>query len=71
LRTFSKAFIIIDALDEMADEQASLGSFTAALKTLPDNAFLLLTTRHIPAIEADFSEAHKLEIRAMDQDVSA
>ena len=39
------------------------------LRALPSNTQLLVTSRHVPSIEAGLIEPQRLEIRASDKDV--
>jgi len=69
VRTFSKAFIIIDALDECPEINGTRMSFLTEVRKLQPSIHLLVTSRHIPAIEREFREATRLEISASDEDV--
>lgn len=70
VRMFSQAFLLVDALDEYKEEDGARKKFLAALKELSAGVRLVVTSRWIPAIESDFSEALKLEIRADSEDVA-
>ena len=70
VRMFSQAFLLVDALDECKEEDAARKMFLAALKELRAATHLVVTSRWIPAIETEFSQALKLEIRA-DSDAVA
>lgn len=68
---YSKVFIVIDALDECADDGGAreilLSEFNALQTTNPMN--LIVTSRPILKIEQKFQKAIQLEIRASDSDV--
>ena len=68
-QTFSKTFIVIDALDEYEEMDRTRDSFIASLKTIQPHVNLLLTSRRVPAIENEF-EAPKVEIRANEADIN-
>ena len=70
VRMFSQAFLLVDALDECKEEDAARKMFLAALKELSAATHLVVTSRWIPAIETEFSQALKLEIRADSEDVA-
>ena len=70
VRMFSQAFLLVDALDECKEEDGARKRFLAALKELSEGVRLIVTSRWIPAIESEFSEALKLEIRADNEDVA-
>jgi hypothetical protein len=68
---FSKVFIIIDALDEMGDDQGETRMLATELQNLPKNVFVMITARPIPAIEAEFPTAIQMQISATDEDVES
>ena len=69
-RMFSRAFLLVDALDECKEEDGARKRLLAALRELSVGVRLVVTSRWIPAIESEFSEALKLEIRADNEDVA-
>ena len=69
-RMFSQAFLLVDALDECKEEDGARRRLLAALRELSADVRLVVTSRWIPAIESEFSEALKLEIRADSEDVA-
>ena len=69
VRRISKVFIIVDALDECPESNRTRKSFLAEIRKLQPTVHLLITSRHIPAIEREFETAAKIEIRASDEDV--
>ena len=68
-RMFSQAFLLVDALDECKEDDGARKRFLAALRELSTSFRIVVTSRWIPAIESEFSEALKLEIRADSKDV--
>ena len=70
VQMFSQAFLLVDALDECKEEDGARKRFLAALKELSAGVHLVVTSRWVPAIESEFSEALKLEIRADSEDVA-
>ena len=69
-RMFSQAFLLVDALDECKEEDGARERLLAALRQLSGSFRLVVTSRWIPAIESELSEALKLEIRADNEDVA-
>ena len=69
-RMFSQAFLLVDALDECKEEDGARDRLLAALRELSTSFRLVVTSRWIPAIESEFSEALKLEICADSEDVA-
>jgi len=66
---FSKAFIVVDALDECSEVNGTRGRLLAALRTLMSSANLLITSRDLASIAADFRGTKRLDIHASDDDV--
>jgi hypothetical protein len=71
ISTFSKAFIIIDALDECSEDNGTRSSLLSALRSLSGNIRVLVTSRDIPSIniEQDFFGTRRLDIRAEENDM--
>ena len=68
---YAQVFIVIDALDECADDNGTrraLLSEIRNLQTLIDTRFMA-TSRLIPKITQEFAEDLTLEVRARDEDV--
>jgi hypothetical protein len=67
----SRAFIIIDALDECQISDGCRQQFLSALFSLQAKcgANLFTTSRHIASIEKEFEGNVKMEIRASEEDV--
>ena len=71
MNSCTKAFIVIDALDECIDSKTRLKlvkEFTA-LQTQQGKVRFLTTSRSIPDIVAEFDGTPTIEIRADDGDV--
>jgi hypothetical protein len=66
IRSYSKVFVIVDALDECTDD-ATRTALLATLKDLPVNLFV--TSRYSLTIEEKFDGVKRLDIRAHDNDV--
>jgi hypothetical protein len=71
VRSFSKVYIVIDALDEcLSDLNANiLDNFLTALKKLPHHVHLLFLSRVDPSIELKVDANSKLEIVAKEDDI--
>ena len=67
IEALPKVFLIVDALDECSEGTRDL--MAAELMDLPQNAYLLVTSRPLPTIERDYEFGARLEIRATDEDV--
>ena len=67
LKRYSKTFIVIDALDEVSESADIRTVLLEELRSCPVN--LLVTSRHDPTIEKQFSEAQHCEIHATDEDI--
>ena len=68
IKALSKAYIVVDALDE-SDEGQTRAEFLAELQRLLPDIRLLVTSRHSVSIENAFENDARLEIRANDEDV--
>jgi hypothetical protein len=66
---YTKAFVVVDALDEFATENEFRAKFLEELRSLPDNVKLMVTSRNITSIEQLFHGASRLDIRASDEDL--
>src|SRR3984957_11857169 len=69
IRTYSKIFIIVDALDECREDDATRALLLEALRSLPPQVNLMVTSRNLPSIGRDFEGAKRLHIRAKDDDM--
>ena len=67
---FSQAFLLVDALDECKEDDGARQRLLAALRELSASFRIVVTSRWVPAIESELSEALKLEIRADSEDVA-
>jgi hypothetical protein len=66
----SKVFIVVDALDECREDDASRAKLLKVLRLLPKNVNLMVTSRNLPTIAEDFDKAERLDIRATGEDVT-
>ncbi|EDU40458.1 ankyrin repeat domain containing protein [Pyrenophora tritici-repentis Pt-1C-BFP] len=64
-------YIAIDALDECRDSDGTRRLFLARLRDLQagQDVRLVTTSRFIPQVETEFKQAHRLEVRASNEDV--
>ena len=69
IRTFSKVFIVIDALDECPEGDEIRLTFINAIKKLVSRSDVLVTSRSIPAIEHELGGVDRLEIKASEGDI--
>ena len=69
--SFSRIFIIIDALDECEECNRCPARFLSAIFTLQAKTAvnLFVTSRHVPNIEQEFIGSTSLEIRASSDDI--
>ena len=65
----SRAFIIVDALDECNESNGTRSGLIAELLSLPPTTYLLITSRHVLSIEEKLNQSPRLEICASDTDV--
>lgn len=66
---FSKVFIVVDALDECSEIDGTRAKLLAALRSMPSTVKLLITSRDLPSIAAEFREANRIDINANDEDL--
>lgn len=71
LRGFSKAFILVDAMDECAEANGVRDSFLALLQGLvkEPNVRLMITSRPLTVVKTVFSSITEIEIQASDGDL--
>ena len=69
LTAYSKAFIIVDALDECDETSGTRRDLITQLLRLPPNISLMITSRNVPSIQHKLSHFCRLEVRASDADV--
>lgn len=70
-RTYSRVFVVVDALDECQKLDGSQSKLISELLSLRATveANILMTSRIIPEIAARFSDAVRMEIRAHESDI--
>jgi hypothetical protein len=66
--TYSKVFVLVDALDECPEGGIREG-LISELRALSLTVKLLVTSRDIPSIAQHFHDAKRLDVFADDQDV--
>src|SRR3984957_8289480 len=71
IRTYSKVFIVVDALDECREDDTTRAMLLDVLRSLPGQVNLLVTSRDLPLIARDFEGAKRLHLRAKDDDIRA
>lgn len=64
---FSSVFLVIDALDETADDQGIRTTLLSELESLPIK--LLVTSRYDTSLERKFEDAARIDIEATADDV--
>jgi hypothetical protein len=64
-----KVFIVVDALDELSEENRARTEFLKAIHCLSGPVNLMVTSREIPSIVLAFQDAICLDIYARDSDV--
>jgi hypothetical protein len=71
IKSFSRVFIVLDALDECLDdaETNTMNSFLKALDQLPQNIHVLFTSRHDISIGQRVRADRELEIFASKRDL--
>lgn len=69
LSRYSRAFVVVDALDETDELDKTRSQLMSELQRLPSNTQLLVTSRHVPSIEAGLNKPQCLEVQASDKDV--
>ena len=71
IKTYSKVFVVVDALDECREDDATRARLLEVLRSLPGNVNLMVTSRNLPSIARDFGGTKRLHIRAKDDDIRA
>jgi hypothetical protein len=69
IRTYSKVFVVVDALDECREDDTTRAMLLDVLLSLPGQVNLLVTSRDLPSIGRDFEGTKRLHIRAKDDDI--
>jgi len=70
IRTCTKVFIVVDALDECREEDGTRASLLQALRSLTGTVNLMVTSRNLPSIAREFEGKKRVVIRAHDEDVT-
>jgi hypothetical protein len=66
---YSKIFIVLDALDECREEDATRAKLLKTLLSLPKHVHLMVTSRNISSITREFEGMDRIDIRGTDEDV--
>ena len=71
ISTFSRVFVLVDALDECLDQSGTRRQFIGKLRSVQNSDIvkLMVTSRLIPSIQQEFQDDLKLPIRACEEDV--
>jgi hypothetical protein len=69
IRTYSKIFVVVDALDECPEEGNSRATLLSELRNLPPEVHLMVTSRPLATIESCFPGSKQLEIKASREDI--
>jgi len=69
LSSHSRAFLVVDALDECDDNNETRTMLLNNLLKLPTTTSLMVTSRHVSSIELQLDQPCCLEIRASDIDM--
>jgi hypothetical protein len=64
-----KVFIVVDALDELSEENRARTEFLKAIHAISGSVNLMVTSREIPSIVLAFQDAMRLDIYALTSDV--
>jgi hypothetical protein len=70
IKAYTKAFIVVDALDEFSENNGYRIKLVQALRSLAGPINLMVTSRNLSSIEQHFRDAQRLHIRAADEDVA-
>ena len=71
VRTHSKVFVVVDALDECCEEDGTRATLLNVLESLAGNVSLMVTSRDLPSIAREFEGKKRLTISANDEDIKA
>ena len=69
IKSYSKVFIVVDALDECPEDNGVRQRMLTELRSLAANVNLMFTSRYLTAIEQEFHGANRLDIQAHHDDV--
>ncbi|OAL25983.1 hypothetical protein AYO22_04610 [Fonsecaea multimorphosa] len=71
VRSFSRVFIVVDALDEYSNQTGDSYDLIDELRNLSPSVSVLVTSRKMLTLENDFTGEAALEVRARDEDIKA
>jgi len=69
IQTYSKVFIVVDALDECREDDETRATLLEVFRSLPGQVNLMVTSRDLPSIARGFEGTKRLHIRAKDDDI--
>ena len=69
MESFTRVYVIIDALDECTQVNRVRDELFEGVMTLPTSASIMVTSRYVPDIEILLESAVRLDTRAHDEDV--
>ena len=69
IKSYSKVFIVVDALDECPEDNGVRQHILTELRSLAATVNLMFTSRHLTAIEREFQGAERLDVQATDNDI--
>ena len=69
IQSLAKVYIVIDALDECAEESGVRADLVGALKALPETVNLLVTSRHVASVAQILEGSKRLDVKASGGDV--
>lgn len=68
--SYSKVYLVVDALDECTDKEGTRRELLDKLHSLQSKGLhIMVTSRYIPEIENEFKSASTLEVRANEADI--
>jgi hypothetical protein len=67
--TYSKVFIVVDALDESTEDHGTRARLLTALQTLPGRVNLMFTSRNLLSIARQFQGTKRLDIQSHGEDL--
>lgn len=69
IERYPKVYIVVDALDECPETDGTRARLLSALRSFGSTVSLLVTSRNLASIEADFRGTKRLDIHAIDEDI--
>ena len=69
IRSFTKVYVVIDAIDECPEIGSARAVFLAAMQEIQPYICTFFTSRHVPSIERALNKATKIEMESNDEDI--